>query len=91
MDCPKCGKKSKVIHSRAMKEEGGIKRRRECVGCKHRWTTYQGGDKSEYIKVDVPTRQNNTTRTSTYQEYGESATEFRQRCLKHIASHRCFI
>lgn len=39
MICLKCSKESKVIDSRI--ENGLIKRRRECLECKHRWNTYE--------------------------------------------------
>ena len=40
--CPKCGDQDdKVIDSRASREGATIRRRRECTGCKHRFTTYE--------------------------------------------------
>ena len=42
MRCPKCGgQDDKVIDSRASKEGATIRRRRECLGCAHRFTTYE--------------------------------------------------
>lgn len=42
MRCPKCGKQDdKVIDSRASKEGSTIRRRRECLACEHRFTTYE--------------------------------------------------
>jgi len=42
MRCPKCGcQDDKVIDSRASREGATIRRRRECTGCKHRFTTYE--------------------------------------------------
>jgi transcriptional repressor NrdR len=42
MRCPKCGvQDDKVIDSRASKEGATIRRRRECIGCGHRFTTYE--------------------------------------------------
>lgn len=42
MRCPKCGNQDdKVIDSRASKEGSTIRRRRECLGCAHRFTTYE--------------------------------------------------
>ncbi len=42
MRCPKCGcQDDKVIDSRASREGATIRRRRECVGCGHRFTTYE--------------------------------------------------
>jgi len=42
MRCPKCGcQEDKVIDSRASREGATIRRRRECAGCNHRFTTYE--------------------------------------------------
>lgn len=42
MRCPKCGRQDdKVIDSRASREGATIRRRRECTGCEHRFTTYE--------------------------------------------------
>ena len=42
MRCPKCGcQDNKVIDSRASREGATIRRRRECAGCHHRFTTYE--------------------------------------------------
>ena len=42
MRCPKCGaQEDKVIDSRAWKDGAVIRRRRECLGCDHRFTTYE--------------------------------------------------
>ena len=42
MRCPKCGRlDDKVIDSRASREGSVIRRRRECLVCSHRFTTYE--------------------------------------------------
>jgi transcriptional repressor NrdR len=42
MRCPKCqARDDKVIDSRAIKDETVIRRRRECLSCEHRFTTYE--------------------------------------------------
>ena len=42
MKCPFCGfEESKVIDSRPTDEGGKIRRRRECLGCQKRFTTYE--------------------------------------------------
>ena len=42
MHCSKCGSlEDKVIDSRLSKDGRAIRRRRECVGCGHRFTTYE--------------------------------------------------
>jgi transcriptional repressor NrdR len=43
MRCPKCHcLEDKVVDSRATKEGEGVRRRRECTSCNHRFTTYEG-------------------------------------------------
>jgi transcriptional repressor NrdR len=42
MRCPKCGcQDDKVIDSRASREGATIRRRRECISCAFRFTTYE--------------------------------------------------
>jgi len=42
MRCPKCGQQDdKVIDSRSSKEGSTIRRRRECLACSSRFTTYE--------------------------------------------------
>ena len=42
MRCPKCqARDDKVIDSRAIKDETVIRRRRECLACEYRFTTYE--------------------------------------------------
>ena len=42
MRCPKCGSlEDKVIDSRLSKDGGSIRRRRECLDCETRFTTYE--------------------------------------------------
>lgn len=42
MRCPKCGSQDdKVIDSRASREGATIRRRRQCLKCSHRFTTYE--------------------------------------------------
>ncbi len=42
MKCPYCREiENKVIDSRMTKEGNAVRRRRECLGCDHRFTTYE--------------------------------------------------
>ena len=42
MKCPSCGQReSRVLDSRPVEEDSSIKRRRECVACGRRFTTYE--------------------------------------------------
>lgn len=51
MKCPYCsGEESKVVDSRATEDDGAIRRRRECLSCNKRYTTYE---KIEDIPVFV--------------------------------------
>jgi transcriptional repressor NrdR len=52
MTCPFCGhKEDRVIDSRESKEGDVIRRRRECVGCERRFTTYERSDEIPYMAV----------------------------------------
>ena len=43
MRCPQCQcQDDKVVDSRTVKEGVGVRRRRECLNCGHRYTTYEG-------------------------------------------------
>src|SRR2546423_13877312 len=47
MRCPKCGcQDDKVIDSRASREGATIRRRRECLKCGYRFTTYEEVERS---------------------------------------------
>ncbi len=51
MRCPVCGfQDDKVIDSRVVKEGFGVRRRRECLSCSHRFSTYESIIQSE-LKV----------------------------------------
>jgi transcriptional repressor NrdR len=51
MHCLKCGyEESKVVDSRSIEEGNSIRRRRECLKCKNRFTTYE---KIEYTPIIV--------------------------------------
>ncbi len=52
MMCPFCGhKEDKVIDSRESKEGDVIRRRRQCLGCERRFTTYERSDEIPYMVV----------------------------------------
>lgn len=51
MHCIKCGfEESKVVDSRSIEEGNSIRRRRECLNCKNRFTTYE---KIEFTPISV--------------------------------------
>ncbi|NQU13251.1 MAG: hypothetical protein HQ561_03845 [Desulfobacteraceae bacterium] len=66
MKCPHCGKSSdKVVDSRPAAEEIAIRRRRECLSCGDRFTTFESTENqmlSFLIKKNIPreARINNT-------------------------------
>src|ERR1700743_3907748 len=52
MTCPFCGhRQDKVIDSRESKEGEVIRRRRECLKCSRRFTTYERSDEIPYMVV----------------------------------------
>jgi len=52
MKCPFCSSlESKVIDSRLTKEETSIRRRRECLDCKSRFTTYERVEEVELLII----------------------------------------
>ncbi len=52
MKCPFCGHpEDKVVDSRESKEGEAIRRRRECIACQKRFTTYERIDEIPYMVV----------------------------------------
>lgn len=52
MKCPYCGHKDdKVLDSRSVREGEGIRRRRECLACGRRFTTYEEIEEMRLIVV----------------------------------------
>jgi transcriptional repressor NrdR len=52
LTCPFCGhKEDKVIDSRESKEGDVIRRRRQCLGCDRRFTTYERSDEIPYMVI----------------------------------------
>src|SRR6201982_4159230 len=48
MRCPKCGSRDdKVIDSRQSRDNSSIRRRRQCLKCKYRFTTYEEIQRSD--------------------------------------------
>lgn len=80
MKCPKCGKDDdKVLDSRAAREGAAIRRRRECLLCGHRFTTYEEIDRDEVTVVK---------RDGTRQAFDRSKVDsaIRQACGKRPVS-----
>jgi transcriptional repressor NrdR len=52
MKCPKCSEDNdKVLDSRTAREGAAIRRRRECLCCGYRFTTYEEIDRDEVLVV----------------------------------------
>ena len=52
MRCPKCGiDEDKVLDSRSARDGAAIRRRRECMKCGHRFTTYEEIDRDEVLVI----------------------------------------
>src|SRR5476649_2167306 len=52
MTCPFCAhKEDRVIDSRESKEGDSIRRRRQCLSCERRFTTYERSDEIPYMVV----------------------------------------
>lgn len=52
MNCPFCGfKQDRVIDSRESKEGDVVRRRRQCLSCERRFTTYERIDEIPYMVV----------------------------------------
>ncbi|MGC9198467.1 MAG: transcriptional regulator NrdR [Acidobacteriaceae bacterium] len=63
MKCPYCGfVEDKVIDSRESKDADSIRRRRECVRCHKRFTTYERLDEIPYMVVKKDGRRENFDR-----------------------------
>ena len=64
MKCPKCGvDDDKVLDSRGAREGAAIRRRRECLKCGHRFTTYEEIDRDEVLVVKADGRRETFDRT----------------------------
>ena len=63
MRCPKCGcQEDKVIDSRSSREGATIRRRRECLQCQHRFTTYEEIENAGLVVVKQDGRREEFTR-----------------------------
>lgn len=64
MKCPYCRElDNKVIDSRMTKEGNAVRRRRECLACKHRFTTYERIEEIPLVLVKKDGRRENFDRT----------------------------
>ena len=64
MKCPYCGElDNKVIDSRMTKEGNAVRRRRECLACNHRFTTYERVEALPLILIKKDGRRETFNRT----------------------------
>jgi transcriptional repressor NrdR len=67
MRCPKCGcQDDKVIDSRASREGSTIRRRRECIGCAHRFTTYEEIEREGLVVIKRDGRREDFSKEKLY-------------------------
>lgn len=67
MRCPKCGATDdKVIDSRASREGSTIRRRRECLGCGNRFTTYEEIERETLMVVKRDNRREEFSREKLF-------------------------
>src|SRR5205085_10567728 len=63
MRCPKCGRQDdKVIDSRASREGATIRRRRQCLNCNFRFTTYEEVERSGLVVLKRDDRREDFSR-----------------------------
>ncbi|MGC8743946.1 MAG: transcriptional regulator NrdR [Verrucomicrobiia bacterium] len=63
MRCPRCGcSKDKVIDSRESRDGTTIRRRRECVNCSHRFTTYEEIERTRLMVIKRDNRREEFSR-----------------------------
>ncbi len=64
MKCPYCREiDNKVIDSRVTKEGHAVRRRRECLACKHRFTTYERVEELPLVLIKKDGRRETFDRT----------------------------
>ncbi|MEN8008391.1 MAG: transcriptional regulator NrdR [Candidatus Krumholzibacteriota bacterium] len=52
MKCPRCGsEEDKVVDSRAVRDGRAVRRRRECLSCEERYTTYEAVETQPVLVV----------------------------------------
>ncbi len=63
MRCPSCGhEEDKVVDSRSTKENSAVRRRRECLSCGHRFTTYEYVEMRPFMVVKKDGRREHYSR-----------------------------
>jgi transcriptional repressor NrdR len=74
MRCPFCGHiEDKVVDSREARDGDSIRRRRECLECGRRFTSYERIDEIPYMVVKKDGRRNRSSETRSLREFSERA------------------
>ena len=77
MKCPKCGiDDDKVLDSRSARDGAAIRRRRECLKCGYRFTTYEEIDRDEVLVIK---------RDGTRQTFERAKVE---KAIRHVCGKR---
>ena len=56
MTCPVCGERTRIVNSRSYSDGEGVRRRRECLTCGHRFTTIELDADMRRNVVNIPQR-----------------------------------
>jgi len=81
MRCPKCeAVEDKVVDSRSSREGAVIRRRRECLACGHRFTTYEEIEKQTLMVIKRDSRREEFSRDKLMQALTRA-------CQKRNVSH----
>ena len=84
MRCPSCGNpESKVVDSRPSEDGTAIRRRRECLECGRRFTTYERLGDNPLIVIKADGSSEAYDRQKLMQRRGEAAHRARADCLAH--------
>ena len=83
MRCPYChSTNNKVIDSRPSREANAIRRRRECLHCQRRFTTYEQVEESMPLVVKKDGRREHFQRSKLYEGITKA-------CKSDTRVHRC--
>jgi transcriptional repressor NrdR len=67
MRCPKCGgQEDRVVDSRSSREGAMIRRRRECLACNHRFTTYEEIERDQLMVLKRDGRREEFSKEKLY-------------------------
>ena len=74
MRCVRCGNhEDKVIDSRSSKDGSSVRRRRECLGCGHRFTTYETLEQRELYVIKRDARRQPLERAKLLQSLSKAS------------------